>query len=175
MLRDFAERQSVEVSDVHRHINDADHYHAQHHGERNVASRFLYFACNPGDINPSVIGPEYGDQGNTHGGNQLRGMKSDCDADAMRTEVRPVAFADGESENYKRAHGGKFGPGGEILQQRAPAQAYHIYISENGDKQKAEQMQMANPRITNAPMAANLVQVERFCSSVPQRRPITFT
>ena len=30
---------------------------------------------------------------------------------------------------------------------------------------------MANPRITKAAMAANLVQVERFCSSVPQRRP----
>src|ERR1700757_1893672 len=34
---------------------------------------------------------------------------------------------------------------------------------------------IAKPSTTNAAMAKNLVQVETFCNSVPQRKPMTFT
>ena len=58
-------------------------------------------------------------------------------ANAVRVKVRPVAFADGESENHERRHGGELGPGGEILQQRSPAQAHDVHLSQNGDQEQS--------------------------------------
>src|SRR4029077_19702361 len=52
--------------------------------------------------------------------------------------------ADGESENHKGGHGGELGPGGNILQQRAPAQADDIHVSKDGDQKQAEHMRPNN-------------------------------
>src|SRR5712691_10995572 len=65
-------------------------------------------------------------------------MKSHAEADAVRVEVRPVALANSETENHKGGHGGEFGPGRNILEQRAPTQAHDVYTSEHGDKQQSE-------------------------------------
>src|SRR5712691_1236438 len=67
-------------------------------------------------------------------------MKSHAEADAVRVEVRPVALANSETENHKGGHGGEFGPGRNILEQRAPTQAHDVYTSEHGDKQQSEHM-----------------------------------
>ena len=44
----------------------------------------------------------------------------------MSAEVRPIALADGESQNHECRHGGELGPGGNILQKCAPAQSDHV-------------------------------------------------
>ena len=67
-------------------------------------------------------------------------MKSHGEADAVRAEVRPVAFADGESENHECRHGRELGPGGKILQQRAPTQAHDIHVGNEGDQEQGEQV-----------------------------------
>src|SRR5712671_3258016 len=67
-------------------------------------------------------------------------MKSHGEADAVRVEMRPVALADGESENHESGHGGELCPGRNILEQRAPAQAHHVHSSEHRDEQQSEHM-----------------------------------
>ena len=76
VFRDLTQRQGIHVSHVHGDVNDADHEHAQHHRQRHIAARFFNFACDPGDVDPSVIGPEHRDQSDAEGGNELSRAQS---------------------------------------------------------------------------------------------------
>ena len=54
----------------------------------------------------------------------------------LRAEVRPVAFADGESQNDEDGHRDELRPGRNVLQQCAPAQADDIDLGEDGDQEE---------------------------------------
>ncbi len=62
VLGDLEQRQRIDVGHVHRHVDRADGDDAEHHGERDIAARFFHFSRDPGDVNPSVVSPEDGDQ-----------------------------------------------------------------------------------------------------------------
>ena len=71
MLNDFGKRQSVQVGHVHRHVNDADDRYPKHHGQRYIAARLFHLARHPCDIDPSVVGPEDGNQRHAECGKEL--------------------------------------------------------------------------------------------------------
>src|SRR5258708_12901613 len=58
--------------------------------------------------------------------------------DAMRAEVRPTALANGESKHDERAHGQRFRPSGEIVQQRTPAYADYVDEGQDGNQRQGE-------------------------------------
>ena len=71
-VRDPSDGQRIEINHVDADVDDADQQNPQQQRARQNALRILDFAGNPGDVNPSVIGPENGDQRDAEAGNHVR-------------------------------------------------------------------------------------------------------
>ena len=148
---DFLQRQRVHVGQIHRDVDHAHREHAQNHGQRHIPSRFFHFARDPGDVDPSVIGPEDRDQSHAQRRDQLCRSRVPCvKADTVRVKVGPVAFADGESQDHECRHRRELRPCGNVLQQCAPAQANDVDVRQNRNQDKPEQMCPRDARLPTA-------------------------
>ena len=51
-----------------------------------------------------------------------------------------MAFSNGKAQDDECGHGGELSPGGNVLQERAPAQADDIHVGEEEDEDQADEM-----------------------------------
>src|SRR6202030_1511171 len=78
---------------------------------------------------------------NAEGGDQLAGAQSHGQAARrLRSEVRPMSLADGESEDNEDCHGAELCPGGDVREKRAPSQSEDVNASEDCDQDSSDRV-----------------------------------